>query len=50
MAKDLSGKSSLYSLSEFRGLRFDANYEQKYLTGQLGAIHTITTNDINLNY
>ena len=38
VAKDLSGKSSLYSLSEFRGLRFDANYEQKYLTGQFGAI------------
>lgn len=38
VAKDLSGKSVLYSLSDFRGLRFDANYEQKYLTGQFGAI------------
>ena len=36
--KDLFGKSRLYSLSEFRNLRVDADYEKKYLTGQFGAI------------
>ena len=36
--KDLSGKSKLYSLSEFRNLRVDADYEKKYLSGQFGAI------------
>ena len=36
--KDLYGKSRLYSLSEFRNLRVDADYEKKYLTGQFGAI------------
>jgi len=36
--KDSFGKSKLYSLSEFRNLRFDADYEKKYLTGQFGAI------------
>lgn len=36
--KDLQGKSKLYSLSEFRKLRVDADYEKKYLTGQFGAI------------
>lgn len=36
--KDEFGKSSLYSLSEFRNLRMDADYEKKYLTGQFGAI------------
>ena len=36
--KDLSGRSNLYSLSEFRNLRSDADYRKKYLTGQLGAI------------
>ena len=36
--KDLSGKSKLYSLSEFKNLRVDADYEKKYLTGQFGAI------------
>ena len=36
--KDLYGASKLYSLSEFRNLRFDADYEKKYLTGQFGAI------------
>ena len=36
--KDLLGKSKLYSLSEFRNLRVDADYEKKYLTGQFGAI------------
>lgn len=36
--KDLNGKSKLYSLSEFRNLRVDADYEKKYLTGQFGAI------------
>lgn len=36
--KDLDGKSKLYSLSEFRNLRVDADYEKKYLTGQFGAI------------
>lgn len=36
--KDLFGKSKLYSLSDFRNLRVDADYEKKYLTGQFGAI------------
>lgn len=36
--KDSSGKSKLYSLSEFRNLRTDADYEKKYLSGQFGAI------------
>lgn len=36
--KDNLGKSRLYSLSEFRNLRVDADYEKKYLTGQFGAI------------
>lgn len=36
--KDTFGKSRLYSLSEFRNLRVDADYEKKYLTGQFGAI------------
>ncbi len=36
--KDSLGKSRLYSLSEFRNLRVDADYEKKYLTGQFGAI------------
>ena len=36
--KDMSGMSKLYSLSEFKNLRVDADYEKKYLTGQLGAI------------
>ena len=36
--KDLTGKSKLYSLSEFRNLRVDADYEKKYLSGQFGAI------------
>lgn len=36
--KDAFGKSKLYSLSEFRNLRVDADYEKKYLTGQFGAI------------
>lgn len=36
--KDSFGKSKLYSLSEFRNLRMDADYEKKYLTGQFGAI------------
>lgn len=36
--KDSFGKSRLYSLSEFRNLRVDADYEKKYLTGQFGAI------------
>lgn len=36
--KDSDGKSRLYSLSEFRNLRVDADYEEKYLTGQFGAI------------
>lgn len=36
--KNSIGKSRLYSLSEFRNLRFDADYEKKYLTGQFGAI------------
>lgn len=36
--KNLEGKASLYSLSEFRKLRIDSNYEKKYLTGQFGAI------------
>ena len=36
--KDLEGKSKLYSLSEFRNLRVDADYEKKYLSGQFGGI------------
>ncbi len=36
--KNTLGKSHLYSLSEFRNLRMDADYEKKYLTGQFGAI------------
>lgn len=36
--KNSQGKSKLYSLSEFRKLRIDADYEKKYLTGQFGAI------------
>lgn len=36
--KNIQGKSRLYSLSAFRNLRFDADYEKKYLTGQFGAI------------
>ena len=36
--KDNFGKSTLYSLSEFRNLRYDSDYEKKYLTGQFGAI------------
>ena len=36
--KDLQGKSNLYSLSAFKNLRCDADYEQKYITGQFGAI------------
>jgi len=38
VSKEYSGKSNLYSLSEFRNLRVDADYEKKYLTGQFGAI------------
>ena len=36
--KDKFGKSKLYSLSEFRNLRVDSDYEKKYLSGQFGAI------------
>ena len=36
--KDNLGKSTLYSLSEFRNLRVDADYEKKYLSGQFGAL------------
>lgn len=36
--KNSFGKSRLYSLSEFRNLRVDADYEKKYLTGQFGAV------------
>ena len=36
--KDEFGKSKLYSLSEFRNLRADSDYEKKYLSGQFGAI------------
>lgn len=36
--KDKLGKAHLYSLSEFKNLRVDSNYEKKYLTGQFGAI------------
>jgi len=36
--KDDYGKSKLYSLSEFRNLRVDADYEKKYLSGQFGGI------------
>ena len=36
--KDDLGKSELYSLSEFRNLRVDADYEKKYLSGQFGAL------------
>ena len=36
--KNKMGQSKLYSLSDFRNLRVDADYENKYLTGQFGAI------------
>ena len=36
--KDEEGKSKLYSLSAFRNLRTDSDYEKKYLSGQFGAI------------
>ena len=36
--KDKYGKARLYSLSEFRNLRVDADYEKRYLTGKFGAI------------
>ena len=36
--KDNEGKSRLYSLSEFRNLRVDADYAKKYLSGEFGAI------------
>ena len=36
--KNNSGESTLFSLSEFRNLRADADYEKKYLTGEFGAI------------
>lgn len=36
--KNNLGQSNLYSLSEFKNLRGDANYEKKYLSGQFGAI------------
>lgn len=36
--KDSFGKSQLYSLSEFKNLRVDADYEKRYLSGQFGAI------------
>lgn len=36
--KDQYGKARLYSLSELRNLRVDADYEKRYLTGKFGAI------------
>ena len=36
--KNNEGKSRLYSLSEFRNLRIDADYAKKYLSGEFGAI------------
>ena len=42
--KDLDGKAELYSLSEFRKLRIDSDYEKKYLTGQFGAIPNFDIN------
>ncbi len=36
--KNNEGKSKLYSLSEFRNLRVDADYAKKYLSGEFGAI------------
>lgn len=36
--KDSFGKSKLYSLSEFKNLRVDADYEKRYLAGKFGAI------------
>lgn len=39
--KNSSGKANLYSLSEFRNLRVDADYEKKYLSGQFGGIPLI---------
>ena len=36
--KDKRGQSNLYSLSEFKNLRVDADYEKKYLSGQFGGI------------
>ncbi|MEG0909746.1 MAG: ATP-binding protein [Bacilli bacterium] len=36
--KNVLGESILYSLSEFKKLRMDADYEKKYLSGQFGGI------------
>lgn len=36
--KNKDGKSELFSLSDFKNLRGDADYEKKYLAGQFGAI------------
>lgn len=36
--KDEEGKAKLYSLSEFRNLRVDADYAKRYLAGEFGGI------------
>lgn len=36
--KNNLGISNLYSLSEFRNIRIDSDYEKRYLTGEFGAI------------
>lgn len=36
--KDKYGKSKLYSLSDFKKLRSDSDYEKKYLSGEFGSI------------
>lgn len=36
--KNNLGISTLYSLSEFRNIRIDSDYEKRYLTGEFGAI------------
>lgn len=36
--KNKEGKSKLYSVSDFKNVRVDADYEKKYLSGAFGAI------------
>lgn len=36
--KNREGKATLYSVSDFKDVRVDADYEKKYLSGEFGAI------------
>lgn len=36
--KNENGKSSLYSLADFKNLRIDSDYEKRYLSGKFGGI------------